>query len=159
MYQFKGFAPKAAAALNQALRAAEESGHTYIGTEHIVWGLLRVEDSIAAVILHSLGLQAAEWEKAVGELEGRGSPTTLTVADFSPRARAVMDPPHRRSHCRDGGFAYGAGRGSGLRRDAIAGDQKNHRAGADVKAGGHTAGWSCSSAGARQTYAAGAIWA
>ena len=107
MYQFKGFAPKAAAALNQALRAAEESGHTYIGTEHIVWGLLRVEDSIAAVILHSLGLQAAEWEKAVGELEGRGSPTTLTVADFSPRARAVMDEAKNNAILRTGGHIAG----------------------------------------------------
>ena len=107
MYQFKGFAPKAAAALNQALRAAEESGHTYIGTEHIVWGLLRVEDSIAAVILHSLGLQAAEWEKAVGELEGKGSPTTLTVADFSPRARAVMDEAKNNAILRTGGHIAG----------------------------------------------------
>ncbi len=107
MYQFKGFAPKAAAALHEALRAAEESGHTYIGTEHIVWGLLRVEDSIAAAILHSLGLQAAEWEKAVGELEGRGSPTTLTVADFSPRARAVMDEAKNNAILRTGGHIAG----------------------------------------------------
>ncbi|MBQ8494266.1 MAG: ATP-dependent Clp protease ATP-binding subunit, partial [Clostridia bacterium] len=74
---------------------------------HIVWGLLRVEDSIAAVILHSLGLQAAEWEKAVGELEGKGSPTTLTVANFSPRARAVMDEAKNNAILRTGGHIAG----------------------------------------------------
>ena len=41
MYRFKGFTEKANTALNLAVEAAQELGHTYIGTEHIVLGLLR----------------------------------------------------------------------------------------------------------------------
>ncbi|MBQ3132906.1 MAG: ATP-dependent Clp protease ATP-binding subunit [Clostridia bacterium] len=107
MYQFKGFAPKANAALQEALRAAEETGHTYIGTEHIVWGILRVKNCTAADILHSLGLQAAEWEKAICELEGKGSPSSLTAADFSPRARAVTDAAKNNAILRTGASVAG----------------------------------------------------
>ncbi len=107
MYQFKGFAPKAGKALWEAIRLAEEMGHTYIGTEHIVGGLLRTEDSIAAMLLHSLGIRQTEWEKMIGELEGRGNPCALTPADFSPRAKGLLDSAKQNARCRAGASAAG----------------------------------------------------
>ena len=37
-YRFKGFTDKANAALNAAIAAAQDMGHTYVGTEHILLG-------------------------------------------------------------------------------------------------------------------------
>jgi ATP-dependent Clp protease ATP-binding subunit ClpC len=48
---------KAKQALTFAAEEAERFGHHYIGTEHLLLGLLRVENSIAAAILGNLGLQ------------------------------------------------------------------------------------------------------
>ena len=41
MYRFKRFTEKANAALNLAMESAGEMGHTYVGTEHILLGLLK----------------------------------------------------------------------------------------------------------------------
>ena len=107
MYQFKGFAPKAGQSLWEAIRLAEEMGHTYIGTEHIVGGLLRVEDSIAAMLLRSLNIHRQEWEKMIGELEGRGTPCALTPADFSPRAKTLLEAAKQNARGRVGAGAAG----------------------------------------------------
>ena len=52
--------------LNLAAKEAERLGHRYIGTEHMLLGLLAVEGSLAAQILHARGLRLAEIR---GELE------------------------------------------------------------------------------------------
>lgn len=41
MYQFKGFTEKANKALNLAIESAEEMRHNYVGTEHILYGLVK----------------------------------------------------------------------------------------------------------------------
>ena len=41
MYRFNGFTEKANRAINLAMEAAQELGHTYIGSEHLLLGLLR----------------------------------------------------------------------------------------------------------------------
>ena len=51
MYRFKRFTDKANMALNLAMEAAREMGHTYVGTEHILLGLLREGSGVAAVVL------------------------------------------------------------------------------------------------------------
>ena len=51
MYRFKRFTEKAGLALNLAIEGAREMGHTYIGTEHILLGLLREGSGVAAVVL------------------------------------------------------------------------------------------------------------
>ena len=50
MYRFKRFTDKANTALNMAVEAAREMGHTYVGTEHLLLGLLREGSGVAAVI-------------------------------------------------------------------------------------------------------------
>ena len=56
MYSFKGFTQKANTALNLAIEGACELGHTYIGTEHILLGLIRESTGVAAVVLSECGL-------------------------------------------------------------------------------------------------------
>ena len=41
MYRFNGFTQKANHAMNLAIQCAEEMGHTYVGSEHILLGLLK----------------------------------------------------------------------------------------------------------------------
>ena len=62
------FTPEAAAALRNALVEALELGHNYIGTEHILLGLIRDPDTTAAAALTRLGLSPAEIRVRVAEL-------------------------------------------------------------------------------------------
>lgn len=90
-YRFKGFTEKANQALNLAIEAAQQLGHTYIGTEHIVLGLLREGSGVAASVMGSRGVTAAQYEEKIAEVESRGEYTRLTPADFTPRAKTAME--------------------------------------------------------------------
>ena len=48
MYEFKNFTQKANKALNLAMTSAGEMGHTYIGTEHLLLGLVKEGSGVAA---------------------------------------------------------------------------------------------------------------
>ena len=91
MYLFKGFTEKANKALNLAVEAAQEMGHGYVGTEHIVLGLLREGTGVAATVLTARGVTAAEYEERIIELENSGAPTKLTPAEFTPRSKKTME--------------------------------------------------------------------
>ncbi|MCI8553893.1 MAG: ATP-dependent Clp protease ATP-binding subunit ClpC, partial [Clostridiales bacterium] len=91
MYRFKGFTEKANNALNLAITSAQELGHTYIGTEHIVLGLLREGTGVAASVLAGRGITAAQYQEKMVESESRGEPCRLTPEDFTPRAKKAME--------------------------------------------------------------------
>ncbi|MGN0171967.1 MAG: Clp protease N-terminal domain-containing protein, partial [Acutalibacteraceae bacterium] len=91
MYRFKGFTEKANTALNMAIDAAQELGHTYIGTEHIVLGLLREGTGVAASVLAGRGVGASDYEAHIVEVEPAGQPTHLSPEDFTPRAKKAME--------------------------------------------------------------------
>ena len=91
MYRFKGFTEKANNALNLAIDAAQELGHTYIGTEHIVLGLLREGTGVAASVLAGRGITAAQYQERVVEAESQGEFCRLTPEDFTPRAKKAME--------------------------------------------------------------------
>ena len=57
MYPFERFTEQAKKVLTLAQQEAERSHHSYIGTEHLLLGLLRQEEGIAAKALHHLGLE------------------------------------------------------------------------------------------------------
>ena len=91
MYRFKRFTDKANTALNRALDSAREMGHTYVGTEHLLLGLLLEGSGVAAVVLGARGITAARYRERIVAAQGTGVPGTLTAADFTPRATAVME--------------------------------------------------------------------
>ena len=91
MFLFKGFTEKANKALNLAIEAAQEMGHGYVGTEHIVLGLLREGTGVAATVLTGRGVTAAEYEEHIIELENSGAPTKLSPAEFTPRSKKTME--------------------------------------------------------------------
>ena len=53
MYKFNGFTEKANRALNLAIEKAETIGHTYIGSEHLLLGILAEGTGAAATLLAS----------------------------------------------------------------------------------------------------------
>ncbi len=91
MYRFKRFTEKANMALNLAIEAARELGHTYIGTEHIVLGLLREGSGVAAVVLNARGITALRYGDKLTQSEGGGVYSPLTPDDLTPRAKAAME--------------------------------------------------------------------
>lgn len=91
MYRFKGFTEKANAALNLAIDSARRLGHTYIGTEHIVLGLLREGTGVAATVLSSHGITAEQYQEKIMESESSGQYTHLSPDDFTPRTKKAME--------------------------------------------------------------------
>jgi len=90
MYQFKGFTQKANEAMNLAIKSAAEMGHTYIGTEHMLLGLLKEQTGVAAATLNECGLNEESLKEKIEATIGKGVKTTLTPEDFTPRTKRVM---------------------------------------------------------------------
>ncbi len=91
MYKFTGFSEKANTALNQAVHAAEDMGHTYIGSEHILLGLLKDPSGVASVVLQNRRITAAKVREQIRNGIGIGVPTQLTGEDFTPKAKRVVE--------------------------------------------------------------------
>ncbi len=90
-YNFKGFTEKANIALNLAIEAAEEMGHTYIGSEHLLLGLCKENSGVAYAALSDSGVTAEKVEALIRAGSGEGSaPTSLSPDDFTPRTKRVM---------------------------------------------------------------------
>lgn len=90
MYKFTGFTEKANNALNAAIDAAEDLGHTYIGTEHILLGLLSDNSTVAGTILSANKITESKVEILVKNLIGVGLPTELDQNDFTPKAKEIL---------------------------------------------------------------------
>ena len=91
MFKFSGFSPKANAAINSAMGQASLLGHCFIGTEHLLWGILREG---GASDLKYIEEKEINCEKIMGKLVetiGRGSKTNLSPADFSPVCRKILE--------------------------------------------------------------------
>ncbi|MBQ7173764.1 MAG: ATP-dependent Clp protease ATP-binding subunit [Clostridia bacterium] len=85
------FTKKAQDALNFALSAASEMGHTYVGSEHLLLGLLLEEEGVAAQYLESAGADAEHVKDAIVRMSGLGSPGQVTLADMTPRTKAILE--------------------------------------------------------------------
>ncbi|MCM8763684.1 MAG: AAA family ATPase, partial [Candidatus Omnitrophica bacterium] len=67
------FTPKAKKVIELAMEEARSLGHNYIGTEHLLLGLIREGEGVAAQVLINLGLDLTKVRRAVMELLGAGS--------------------------------------------------------------------------------------
>lgn len=91
MYKFTGFTDKANRALNKAIEVAENLGHTYIGSEHLLLGLLSDTTTVAGIVLVSKKLNFSSVEEYVRQTIGVGLPTQLGVEDFTPRSKRIIE--------------------------------------------------------------------
>lgn len=90
-YNFNGFTAKANSALNLAISSAEEMGHTYVGSEHLLLGLLRVGSGVAAAILNKNNVTSDNIKSLMESQIGVGTPTKLSPEYFTPRAKRVIE--------------------------------------------------------------------
>ncbi len=86
-----GFSDSAIKALNAALGAAMGYGHTYIGSEHILYGLVSDDSLPTAAVLRRYGIGRNEILRRLEETIGRGRPTRLSLNDLTPRSRKLID--------------------------------------------------------------------
>lgn len=90
MYQFKGFTEKANKALNLAIESAEEMRHNYVGTEHILYGLVKEGSGVAATALNECGVTEDALREKFESINGTMSLVELTPDDFTPRTKRVL---------------------------------------------------------------------
>ena len=90
-YNFNGFTEKANGALNQAINVAASMGHTYVGSEHLLLGILRIGGGMAANTLGKYDVTAEKIEELIRKHIGTGAPTKLSPDYFTPRAKRVIE--------------------------------------------------------------------
>ena len=87
-----GFTKKAEEALELAAEAASELGHTSVGTEHILLGLLRQEDCVASEVLIENGADEDRIVAILEQLISQDNNVNVAEPDsYTPRARRVLD--------------------------------------------------------------------
>lgn len=90
MYRFNGFTQKANHAMNLAIQCAEEMGHTYVGSEHILLGLLKEGSGVAAAVLRAVEVDASQLELLMTQKIGLGIRGALGTEDFTPRTKRIL---------------------------------------------------------------------
>ena len=91
MYKFNSFTQKANEVLNLAIKSAQSYGHNYIGSEHILIGLLKEGTGIGATALTDKGVTLEEVDSRIRQEIGVGNPTRLSPADFTPRSKRIIE--------------------------------------------------------------------
>lgn len=89
------FTEKAEKALNYALKSAEEFGHSYIGTEHVLFALTFDALSCSFAILSKSGLTKEKLENGIKQYSGTGKRTSLTVKDMTPKCKKVVENAYK----------------------------------------------------------------
>ncbi len=89
--RFEKFSERARRVLSLAQEEAQRFNHTYIGTEHILLGLVRETDGVAAKVLSNLGVELNKVRSAVEFIIGRGERTTGGEIGLTPRAKKVIE--------------------------------------------------------------------
>jgi ATP-dependent Clp protease ATP-binding subunit ClpC len=89
--RFDKFTERARRVLTLAQEEAHRFNHNYIGTEHILLGLVREGDGVAAKVLANLGVELNKVRSAVEFIIGRGDRTVLGEIGLTPRAKKVIE--------------------------------------------------------------------
>ena len=100
--RFEKFSEKARRVLSLAQEEAQRFNHNYIGTEHILLGLVRETDGVAAKVLATLGVELPKVRSAIEFIIGRGERPVVGDIGLTPRAKKVIelavDEARRLSH-------------------------------------------------------------
>ncbi len=100
--RFDRFTERAKKVLGLAQEEAQRFQHNYIGTEHLLLGLIREGEGVAAKVLSNLGVELNQVREAVEAMIGRGDRIVLGEIGLTPRAKKVIelavDEAHRLNH-------------------------------------------------------------
>jgi ATP-dependent Clp protease ATP-binding subunit ClpC len=89
--RFEKFSERARRVLTIAQEEARSLNHSYIGTEHILLGLVREEEGVAARVLVNLGIGLSKVRSAVEFIIGRGDKPGTGETGLTPRAKKVIE--------------------------------------------------------------------
>jgi len=89
--RFEKFSERARRVLSLAQEEAQRFNHNYIGTEHILLGLVRENDGVAAKVLSSLGVELSKVRSAVEFIIGTGERSSAGEIGLTPRAKKVIE--------------------------------------------------------------------
>ncbi len=89
--RFERFSERARRVLTSAQEEAQSLNHSYIGTEHILLGLIREEEGVAAKVLNNLGISLPKVRSAVEFIVKRGEKAGTGEIGLTPRAKRVIE--------------------------------------------------------------------
>jgi ATP-dependent Clp protease ATP-binding subunit ClpC len=89
--RFNKFTERARKVLTLAQEEAQRFQHNYIGTEHLLLGLVREGEGVAAKVLTNLGIQLSDVRRAVEFIIGRGDRIVEGEIGLTPRAKRVIE--------------------------------------------------------------------
>ncbi len=89
--RFEKFSERARRVLSLAQEEAQRFNHNYIGTEHILLGLVRETEGVAARVLGNLGIDLTKVRSAVEFIIGRGEKPVQGEIGLTPRAKKVVE--------------------------------------------------------------------
>jgi ATP-dependent Clp protease ATP-binding subunit ClpC len=89
--RFDKFTERARRVLSLAQEEAQRFQHNYIGTEHLLLGLVREGEGVAAKVLHDLGVDLQKVSSSVEEIIGRGDRIVQGEIGLTPRAKKVIE--------------------------------------------------------------------
>lgn len=85
------FTQKAKNALVLAVNQAQDFGHTYIGSEHLLLGLIEEKESVASRMLQKRGIIYTKIKNDIIAKTTRGSKTTLGASNITPRVKRIIE--------------------------------------------------------------------
>lgn len=88
---FEMFTEKAIKVIMLSQEEARRGGHSFVGTEQILLGLIGEGTGIAAQVIHTMGLSLSEIRKEVERVVGRGGSFVSIEVPFTPRAKKVLE--------------------------------------------------------------------
>ena len=89
--RFNKFTERARRVLSLAQEEAQRFQHNYIGTEHLLLGLVREGEGVAAQVLRKLGVELDKVRSAIEHIIGRGDRIVLGQIGLTPRAKKVIE--------------------------------------------------------------------
>ena len=89
--RFNKFTERARKVLTLAQEEAQRFRHNYIGTEHLLLGLVREGEGVAAKVLTNLGVQLSDVRAAIEYIIGRGDHVAPGDIGLTPRAKKVIE--------------------------------------------------------------------
>ena len=91
------FTQKAKNALVLAVNQAQDFGHTYIGSEHLLLGLIEEKESVASRMLQKRGIIYTKIKNDIIAKTTRGSKTTLGASNITPRVKRIIEKSQKLS--------------------------------------------------------------
>ena len=91
MQSYDMFTSKAKQALALAQDAAKSVGHNYVGSEHVLIGLISEGTSLAAYVLESLGVTQEAVQEGADNIVGRGNYQFTDAFGYTPRTKHVLE--------------------------------------------------------------------